>query len=239
MTPRFPAWIAATAAALLIAAGCASSPPSRFYTLTGAAPTAKAQSDLAVAVGPVTIPAIVDRPQIVVTINDNEVWLDEFNRWAAPLSDAIGIVVAENLSAELGSPRVMLSSQATGNESDFHATIEVRRFESRPGIHALLDAVFSVRRVKDGVRLALDERGRMMSSPDFAQALARWRDGGRSDLAILIGGADGLDPALRDRADALLSFGPMVWPHMLVRVMIAEQLYRAASILAGAPYHRA
>jgi 23S rRNA (pseudouridine1915-N3)-methyltransferase len=84
----------------------------------------------------------------------------------------------------------------------------------------------------------LDERGAIMSSPDFADRLAGWRDAGRGDLALVIGGADGLDPALRARADASLSFGKMVWPHMLVRVMLAEQLYRAASILAGSPYHR-
>jgi len=84
----------------------------------------------------------------------------------------------------------------------------------------------------------LDERGRTMSSPDFANQIARWRDDGRQDLAFAIGGADGLDPALRDRADFALGFGAMVWPHMLVRVMLAEQLYRAASILAGSPYHR-
>jgi 23S rRNA (pseudouridine1915-N3)-methyltransferase len=57
-------------------------------------------------------------------------------------------------------------------------------------------------------------------------------------MAFVIGGADGLDPSVRERADNLLSFGAMVWPHMLVRVMLAEQLYRAASILAGGPYHR-
>ncbi len=85
----------------------------------------------------------------------------------------------------------------------------------------------------------LDERGRVMSSPDFASQLANWRDTGRADVAFAIGGADGLDPALRSRADFALSFGAMVWPHMLVRVMLAEQLYRAASILAGTPYHRA
>jgi 23S rRNA (pseudouridine1915-N3)-methyltransferase len=87
--------------------------------------------------------------------------------------------------------------------------------------------------------IALDERGKRLSSPDFAAALARFRDAGRGDLAFLIGGADGLAPALRDRADLVLSLGPMVWPHLLVRVMLAEQIYRAASILAGAPYHRA
>jgi len=85
----------------------------------------------------------------------------------------------------------------------------------------------------------LDERGRAMTSPEFARQIARWRDSGRQDLAFAIGGADGLDRSFRDKADFALSFGSMVWPHMLVRVMLAEQLYRSASILAGTPYHRA
>lgn len=87
--------------------------------------------------------------------------------------------------------------------------------------------------------VTLDERGKLLSSPEFAADLARWRDGGRQDVAFVIGGADGIAPALRARADASISFGRMVWPHMLVRVMLAEQLYRAATILAGSPYHRA
>ena len=86
--------------------------------------------------------------------------------------------------------------------------------------------------------IALDERGKLRTSPEFAQDIARWRDDGRSDLAFIIGGADGIAPEVRDAANARLSFGKMVWPHMLVRVMLAEQLYRAASILAGSPYHR-
>ncbi len=86
---------------------------------------------------------------------------------------------------------------------------------------------------------ALDERGRVMSSPDFAAMLAARRDQGRGDLAFVIGGADGIDAGLLAQADLALSFGAMVWPHMLARVMLAEQLYRAASILAGSPYHRA
>ena len=89
------------------------------------------------------------------------------------------------------------------------------------------------------VLVTLDERGKLMSSPEFAAMLARWRDGGRQDVAFVIGGADGIDPILRAKADASVSFGAMVWPHMLVRVMIAEQLYRAATILGGGPYHRA
>lgn len=87
--------------------------------------------------------------------------------------------------------------------------------------------------------VTLDERGQVMSSPEFAALLARWRDGGRQEVAFVIGGADGIAPDLRARADQSISFGRMVWPHMLVRVMLAEQLYRAASILSGAPYHRA
>lgn len=84
----------------------------------------------------------------------------------------------------------------------------------------------------------LDERGQRLTSPEFAAQLAKWRDNGRQDAAFVIGGADGIDPSLRARANLAISFGAMVWPHMLVRVMLAEQLYRAATILAGSPYHR-
>lgn len=86
--------------------------------------------------------------------------------------------------------------------------------------------------------IALDERGKLQSSPDFAAHLAQIRDTAPSELVFVIGGADGLDLAVLQRADFALSFGAMVWPHMLVRVMLTEQLYRAASILAGGPYHR-
>ncbi|MEM8569886.1 MAG: 23S rRNA (pseudouridine(1915)-N(3))-methyltransferase RlmH [Pseudomonadota bacterium] len=86
---------------------------------------------------------------------------------------------------------------------------------------------------------ALDERGKTLSSPQFAERLKAEAEQGARELAILIGGADGLTEEIRSRADLLVSFGPMVWPHKLVRVMLAEQLYRAASILSGSPYHRA
>lgn len=89
------------------------------------------------------------------------------------------------------------------------------------------------------VLVVLDERGKTLSSPEFSAQLALWRDGGRQDAAFIIGGADGIDPALRARADLAISFGRMVWPHMLIRVMLAEQLYRAVTILSGSPYHRA
>lgn len=92
---------------------------------------------------------------------------------------------------------------------------------------------------KAAVVIALDERGTLLSSPAFAKRLGDWRDQGQSDLTFIIGGADGLAPELRRRSDFRLSFGQMVWPHILARVMLAEQLYRAATILSGGPYHRA
>ena len=111
--------------------------------------------------------------------------------------------------------------------------------EDRKGGGIQGEAAMLERALPTGVVLvALDERGQVVSSPDFADRLAGWRDAGRSDVAFVIGGADGLAPDLRDRAAFKLSFGKMVWPHMLARVMLAEQLYRAASILAGSPYHR-
>ncbi len=91
----------------------------------------------------------------------------------------------------------------------------------------------------DGVTVALDERGRTLGSEAFAQLIARWRDEGKAGVSFVIGGADGLDPALVARADMTLSFSPLTWPHQLVRVMLAEQLYRSATILSGHPYHRA
>ncbi|MBW6416400.1 23S rRNA (pseudouridine(1915)-N(3))-methyltransferase RlmH [Celeribacter sp. PS-C1] len=91
---------------------------------------------------------------------------------------------------------------------------------------------------KGGVIVTMDERGKIVSSPEFSNKLAEWRDAGRSDVAFVIGGADGIDPSLRAQADFSISLGKMVWPHMLARAMLTEQLYRAASILAGSPYHR-
>ena len=118
--------------------------------------------------------------------------------------------------------------------------LQLHEVEDRKGGGMEAEAALLDRSLPKGALCAvLDERGQVMPSPDFADLLARWRDAGRGDVAFVIGGADGLAPALRQRADFSLSFGQMVWPHMLVRVMLAEQLYRATSILAGSPYHRA
>jgi 23S rRNA (pseudouridine1915-N3)-methyltransferase len=112
--------------------------------------------------------------------------------------------------------------------------------EDRRGGGVAAESVLLLRAIPAGaLAVVLDERGSGPDSPGFARLLAGWRDAGRADIAFAIGGADGTDPALRARADAVLSLGPMVWPHLLVRVMLAEQLYRAATILGGGPYHRA
>ncbi|TIT66144.1 MAG: 23S rRNA (pseudouridine(1915)-N(3))-methyltransferase RlmH [Mesorhizobium sp.] len=86
--------------------------------------------------------------------------------------------------------------------------------------------------------ILLDERGKSLSSPDFASRIAQLRDGGRKALVLAIGGPDGHDPPLRDQAELVMSFGALTWPHQLVRVMLGEQLYRVATILSGHPYHR-
>ncbi len=87
--------------------------------------------------------------------------------------------------------------------------------------------------------LLLDERGKNMSSEDMSNRIAALRDGGRRGLLISIGGPDGHDASLRDLADMVISFGAQTWPHQMVRIMLAEQLYRTATILSGHPYHRA
>ena len=108
-------------------------------------------------------------------------------------------------------------------------TLERRRQEAE-----LLRAVIP----SGAKRLVLDERGASLSSEAFARRLSGWRDEGVADLVFLIGGADGGDHSLRVEADLVLSLGLMTWPHLLVRGMLAEQLYRAQQILAGHPYHR-
>ena len=88
------------------------------------------------------------------------------------------------------------------------------------------------------VTIVLDERGKALSSVELARKLEAWRDGGKREALFLIGAADGHDDEIRKKADLLMSFGPATWPHLLVRAMLAEQLFRATSILANHPYHR-
>ena len=115
--------------------------------------------------------------------------------------------------------------------------VEVIEVEGRkPGKGSEAEAL-SVH-LADSRIIACDERGRARSSRDFAAEIGRLRDDGVRRLVFLIGGADGLDPDLRTRAQDTLAFGPQTWPHALARVMLAEQVYRSVTLLAGGPYHR-
>ena len=91
---------------------------------------------------------------------------------------------------------------------------------------------------EQGVTIVLDEKGEQLSSMELARKLEQWRDGGKREARFLIGGADGFEDPDRKAADLLLAFGKATWPHLLARAMLAEQLWRATSILANHPYHR-
>jgi 23S rRNA (pseudouridine1915-N3)-methyltransferase len=117
------------------------------------------------------------------------------------------------------------------------APVDVFEVEARkPGKAAEADAILA--RAGEARLIACDEHGRAMTSRDFAARLAALRDDGVRHLAFAIGGADGLDAAVTSAAIQTLSFGPQTWPHALARAMLAEQVYRAVTILAGGPYHR-
>ena len=150
---RLIASSSALCAIAVLATACAT-PPTRFYALntapTAAAVPAANATNVTVVVGPVSIPAVVDLPQIVVSTGANSVSVDEFNRWASPLQSNISRVVAENLVAMLGTPRVAQFQQSLNLDADFRVAIEVQSFDSAPGDAATMNAVWIVRRTRDG-----------------------------------------------------------------------------------------
>lgn len=122
-------------------------------------------------------------------------------------------------------------------------SVDIQEVEAR----GKSDAVAQAKQEADGLMAAipagakvicLDSRGKTLDSEGFAGQLGRWRDDGERNLILVIGGADGLSRAVVERADLVLSFGAVTWPHMLARVLLTEQLYRAHCILTGHPYHR-
>jgi len=140
------------AIALVAAAvtGCSASAPARFYNLDPTAtPDGAPPVHATVMVGPVTIPAAVDQPQFVVQVAPNQVQVDEFNRWVAPLNDSIARAVAGDLAVQLGTPDVAADSLANFNPA-YRVTIDVQRFESTRGKEAVVEAVWTVRSTADG-----------------------------------------------------------------------------------------
>lgn len=138
-------------------------------------------------------------------------------------------------------PEAVLYEHYTGRMTAWPITLAEQEVRRRTAPDRMVDAEAALLRqaVPDGAFVvALDERGRQYTSRDFAALLRGLQDEGRRDVAFLIGGADGLAGALRESADLTMSLGRPTWPHLLVRGMLAEQLYRAQQILAGHPYHR-
>jgi len=132
-----------------LATGCATQQPFRYYTLRMAAEPAATASTLVIALGPVTVPAVVDRPEIVVSTGRNELRLDDFNRWASPLQDNLSRVMADDLATLLGAPRVIRFPQPLAADPDYRVAVDVRSFESTLGESASIDAVWTIRRSKD------------------------------------------------------------------------------------------
>ena len=136
-------------------------------------------------------------------------------------------------------PELALWQEFSGRLTTQIRLVEVESKKAGPGLKDR-EAELLLKSVPDGSALvALDERGKSLTSEIFAKTLAQWRDEGTADVAFVIGGADGLAENVRKRARLALSLGAMTWPHMLVRGLLAEQLYRAERIWVGHPYHRA
>ena len=136
--------------------GCASSPSETYYTLSvgaavnGATP-AGSESVYSVAVGPITLPEVVDRPQFVLRAGPNEVTIVELHRWAGPLRSEIPRIIADNLAADLNVKRVAAYPQSAGDNADYRVLVDIQRFDSTLGESVTIDALWTVKRVSDGV----------------------------------------------------------------------------------------
>jgi len=119
--------------------------------------------------------------------------------------------------------------------------IEIRESRAREVDKRMIEESIALANIipAQAMKVVLDEHGETMDSASLARLLQRWRENGRPAAVFLIGGADGLAPSLQEQADLRLAFGTATWPHQLVRIMLLEQLYRAATLLTGHPYHRA
>jgi uncharacterized lipoprotein YmbA len=144
------AYLITTALIVAAAAGCGTSPPARFYNLDSTAtPDAGPAARYAIMVGPVSVPASVDQPQFVVQVATNQVEVDEYNRWVAPLNDSVARAVAGDLAVQLRTPNVAIAPMANFDPA-YRVTIDVQRFESIKNQAALIEAVWTVRKTIGG-----------------------------------------------------------------------------------------
>jgi len=182
--------------ALPVFAGCGSSPKSTFYTLSsGAAPErAPATAPLSVAIGAVTVPDIVDRPQFVVRVAANQVTINEFARWAAPLKDEIPRVIADNLTRLLNGARVATHPQSGNADTDYLVAIGVQRFESALGDAATVEVLWTVRAPKD-------------AAPKAGRSVVREPAQGKDYDALVAAHSRALAAVSRDIAEAIRATG--------------------------------
>jgi uncharacterized lipoprotein YmbA len=180
-------------------AGCSSTPATRFYMLgPSAEPVAGLRAGYSLSVGPVLIPAVVDRPQIVLQTGPNQVFIAEFDRWAAPLKEAIPRVVAENLSLMLGAQDVAIFPRSGPVDASYRVTIDILRFESLPDKAAVIDARWTVRSTKDGKtesgRAKITEAVRADGYPELVAAYSRALEQLSSQVAKTVREVDGNKP---------------------------------------------
>jgi len=188
---RLVALLPTVAAAVALASAC-STPPFQFYTLSAAPVAAAPATNLVVSLGPITVPAVVDRPEIVVTTGANQVMLDDTRRWASPLPDNLTRVIAEDLASMLGTPRVIPFPQTLAAPSDYRVAIDFRSFVSALGDKASIDVVWTIQRTKDRRLQTGHTAVREGASDASYQAIA----GAHSRAAAKVS---------RDIADAILS----------------------------------
>jgi uncharacterized lipoprotein YmbA len=187
---------AVTVGFLFFVAGCASTPQPRFYALSATPASSAAASSVSVSVGPVSVPAALDRPQIVLSTGPNEVRLDDLNRWAAPLQDNLAEVIAQNLLGLLGTPHVSVFPKMPAADAQYRVVVEVQRFESAPGTAAVLDATWTVLRKTDRTTQAGRTRARepVQDASYDALAAAHSRAAGRlsEDIAQAVRALDAI-----------------------------------------------
>lgn len=169
MSPRHHLLVASLTLALIT--GCATTPDASFYTLSATSPSVERASHLRIEVGPVAVPAQIDRPEIVVTTGPNQVRLEAFHRWASPVQDEVARAVAENLAALLDTGHVTLASRTL--DAEYRVAVEVQRFESVLGRAATVNAFWAVHRTRDGRSRAGRTTAReVVSEPTHAAIVA-------------------------------------------------------------------
>ena len=193
-------WSAAVLLTISSLTGCGSSRET-YYTLSaggamnGAAP-APGESTYSVAVGPITLPEVVDRPQFVLRAGPNEVTVVELHRWAGPLKSEIPRIIADNLAAVLNVKRVAAYPQSAGDNADYRVLVDIQRFDSTMGESATIDALWTVKRVSDGVLRTGRSTGRESSSGGSYDALAAAHSRALATIS-------------REIAEAIRAFGPL------------------------------